>query len=201
MTATRALTSRDCDRFSTPAIILHWLVAGLMIYNLYLGLTYEDATGLAKFTLLQTHKSIGFTVLGLSILRLGFRLLGGHPPAYPDSMKPWEKVVASATHWGFYFMMLALPITGWIIVSASPTNIPTLLYKTVPFPHIGVVHDLPMATRRSLEGGTAEVHEILAYITIAMIVLHVGAALKHHFINKDGVLYRMAPFFRLGGRA
>ncbi len=193
--------AQDRERFSTPAIILHWVIAGLMIYNLYLGLSYANATGLAKFTILQTHKSIGFTVLGLSLVRLGLRLFAGSPPGHPAGMKPWEKTAASATHWGFYFMMLALPVTGWVIVSASPTNIPTLLYKKVPFPHIGFVHDLAMPVRKGLEESVGEAHEWLAWITIAMIVLHVGAALKHQFVNKDGVLYRMAPFLRFGGQA
>jgi cytochrome b561 len=183
-------------RFSTPAIVLHWAVAALILTNFVLGLRYEDAHGLAKFNILQWHKSVGFTVLALSLIRLGLRLFGGHPPSYPDEMKPWEKAVASATHWSFYGLMIALPLTGWVIISASLTNIPTLLYKTIPFPHIGFVHSLPMATRKRLEDGTGEVHEVLAWIMITLFVLHVAAALKHHFWDKDSVLYRMVPFIR-----
>ena len=188
------------ERYSIAAIVLHWLIAALILLNLYLGLTYESASGLAKFNLLQLHKSVGFTVLLFSLMRLGLRL-AVRPPRLPDTMKPWEKLAASTMHWGLYAIMIGLPATGWVVVSASPTNIPTLLYKTVPFPFIGPVHDLPMAVRRGLESDVAAVHETLAFLTIALLVLHVGAALKHQFWNKDGVLYRMAPFLRFGGRA
>ncbi len=191
----------DRERFSGPAIVLHWTIAGLILTNLYLGWRYGNAHGLAKFALLQWHKSVGFTVLALSLVRLGFRLFGGRPPPHPEGMQPWEKAAASAVHWGFYVLMLGLPITGWVIVSASPTNIPTLLYKTVPFPHLGFVHALPMATRKGLEQGVGQVHETLAWITLALFVLHVGAALKHQFWNRDQVLYRMAPFLRPPRRA
>ncbi|HTK34672.1 MAG TPA: cytochrome b [Caulobacteraceae bacterium] len=179
------------------AIVLHWTIAALILGNLYLGLSYANAHGLAKFNLLQLHKSIGFTVLGLSLLRLATRLLR-RPPPYPDSMKPWEKLAASAVHWGFYVIMIGLPLTGWVIVSASPTNIPTLLFKTVPVPHLEFVHALPMVMRRALETQVSLVHDVLAWGTMALLVLHVGAAMKHQFWNKDGVLYRMAPFQRAG---
>lgn len=190
-------TSRD--RYSALAILLHWTIAALILTNLYLGLTYVNAHGLAKFNLLQLHKSVGFTVLAFSLVRLVWRLVH-RPLLYPDGMASWEKLAASATHWGFYVVMIGLPLTGWVIVSASPTNIPTLLYKTLPFPHLGFVHALPMATRRMLEGQVSQVHEVLAWGTMGLLALHVGAALKHQFWNKDGVLYRMAPFLRPVGR-
>lgn len=183
------------DRYSTVAIVLHWAIAILLIYNLYLGLTYENAHGLAKFTVLQLHKSVGFTVLGLAILRLVWRMLR-NPPAFADHMKPWEKLAAHATHWVFYGIIFVMPVTGWIVVSASPTNIPTLLYKKLPFPHLGFIHGLPMATRRVVEADVGTVHVFLAFFTMALIVLHVAAALKHQFWDKDGILYRMAPFLR-----
>jgi cytochrome b561 len=180
------------ERFSAPAITLHWVIAALLLTNFYLGLNYEGLHGMAKFTILQLHKSIGFTVL----LRLAFRLLGGGPPPHPDSMKPWEKTVATATHWLFYAFMLALPLSGWVIVSASPTNIPTLLYKTLPIPHLGFIHGLAMPLRRSIAGGTTRTHMIMAWTMIALVVLHVGAALKHHFWDRDSVLHRMIPMLK-----
>ena len=187
------------DRYSSVAIVLHWAIAIAILLNLYLGLNYENAHGLAKFQVLQLHKSVGFTVLALSLLRLVWRLVN-RPPSLPAEMKRWEKLAAEATHWGFYVIMLGLPLTGWVIVSASPTNIPTLLYKTVPFPHLGFIHALPMASRRAIEDKVGDVHVVMAFLTMAMIVLHVGAALKHQFWNRDGVLYRMAPFLRPAAR-
>jgi cytochrome b561 len=179
---------------------LHWILAALVITNLYLGLRMEASSGLAKFQIFQLHKSVGITVLVFTVLRLAWRFTH-HPPPYPETMKPWEKVAASSVHWGFYALMLALPLTGWVIVSASPTNIPTVLFPSVlhnliPWPHLGFVHDLPMQTRRGLEDGVGEVHEFLAWIGVALFVLHVGAALKHQFVERDGVLFRMLPFGR-----
>lgn len=192
-------------RYSGPAIVLHWAIAVLILYNFYLGLQFSSAHGMKQFQLFQLHKSVGFTVLALSVLRIGWRLCV-KAPAYPDTMKPWEKLAASAVHWGFYILMFALPLTGWIIVSASPTNIPTLLFPAqlggaaphVPF--IGPVHDMPMDARKALEDQTSPIHMLLAFAMMGLFVLHVGAALKHQFWNKDGVLFRMAPFLRFGAR-
>lgn len=187
------------SRHSIPTIVLHWTIAALILANLFLGLKSETVRGLARFEILQIHKSIGITVLVLSLARLAWRLVH-RPPPYPDTMKPWEKAAASTVHWGFYALMIGMPLLGWVIVSASPTNIPTLLYKTIPWPHLGFVHDLPMATRRPLEDHAATAHAILGFIMIGLLVLHVGAALKHQFWTRDGVLYRMAPFLRFGAR-
>jgi cytochrome b561 len=187
------------QRYSTVAIVLHWAIALAILLNLYLGLRMGVETGLAKFQVFQLHKSVGFTVLALSLCRLAWRLTH-RPPPYPETMKPWEKAAATTVHTLFYVIMIGMPLTGWVIVSASPTNIPTLLYKTVPVPHLGFIHDLAMATRKSVEAGVGEVHEFMAFATMALIVLHVGAALKHQFWNKDGVLFRMAPFLRFGAR-
>ena len=179
-------------RYSLVAIGFHWLIAALILLNLFLGWRMNRITGLDKFTLFQAHKSVGMTVLALSVLRLLWRLMHPAPP-YPASMKRWERASASALHWTFYGLMLIMPITGWIIVSASPLNIPTLLFKTIPLPHIGVVHDLPIGTRHAIEAKVGTGHVVLAYLFGALILLHIGAALKHQFVQRDHVLARMFP--------
>lgn len=188
------------DRFSALAIVLHWTIAGLIAFNIYLGLKFDGLPILQKFQALQLHKSVGITVLVLSVLRLAWRLIH-KPPGYPEGMKPWEKAVASATHWGFYGLMLGLPLVGWFLVSVSVIRIPTLLYKTIPFPHMPGTEGLTRESRQVLEFYAANTHETLAFITVALIVLHVGAALKHQFVTKDGVLYRMLPLPFLRSRA
>lgn len=180
------------QRYSTVAIVLHWAIAALIVTNIVIGLRFDDVHGLAKFSLLQWHKSFGITVLILSLCRLGWRL-AHPPPPYPPQMLAWEKAAASTVHWAFYALLLALPLTGWMIVSASPTNIPTLLYKIIPWPHIGPIHALPMPVRKRLEGQVTDVHEVLAWTAMVLLALHVAAALKHHFWNRDQVLWRMAP--------
>ena len=183
------------DRFTVPAIILHWAIASLLLYNIWLGWQYGDLKGLKQFNILQLHKSVGITVLALTLLRFAWRFFN-KPPELPEHMPRWEKAAAVATHWAFYAIMLGLPITGWIMVSASVTNLPTLLFKTVPWPHLAPIHDLALPMRKSVEGASTEVHHLLVKLTYALFVLHVAAALKHHFVNRDDVLWRMVPLGR-----
>lgn len=182
------------DRFSVPAIILHWTIAALLFTNIWIGWQFDDAKGLALFNALQLHKSVGITVLLLSLARLALRL-AIRPPPLPAHMPQWEKRAAIATHWAFYFVTIGLPLTGWVVVSASPTNIPTLLYKHIPWPHLGFIHDMPMPARKSIGGAFGTAHESLVWLTYALIFLHVGAALKHQFVNRDVVLWRMLPLW------
>jgi|WetSurMetagenome_2_1015567.scaffolds.fasta_scaffold84936_1 cytochrome b561 len=179
-------------RYSVVAIALHWLIAALIVTNFLIGLRFDELKGLQLFALLQWHKSFGITVLVLSLLRLAWRL--AHPaPPYPAHMPAWEKAAARAAHWGFYLLMIAIPLTGWIVVSASPTNIPTLLYKTIPWPHIGWVHGLPLPERKSLGHTVVEVHGTLAWGAAILLAIHVLAALRHQFLARDEVLWRMLP--------
>lgn len=180
------------ERYTHVAIALHWMVAVLILLNLYLGWRMGWEKGMAQFQTFQLHKSVGITVLALSLVRLGWRLTH-RPPPYPRDQARWERVTASVVHWTFYGLMIAMPLTGWIIVSASPLNIPTLLYKTVPLPHLGPIHDLSVATRKAIGANFELAHVLLAYGFAALIVLHVAAALKHQFVDRDAELFRMLP--------
>ncbi len=131
-------------------------------------------------------------MLVLTALRFLWRL-ANPPPAYPAHMARWEKAAATVTHLGFYLLTLAIPLTGWAMVSASPLNIPTLLFKTIPWPHIGFVHSLPMIQRKGLEGSLTAVHQTLAWGTLILLALHVAAALKHQFRDRDWILWGMFP--------
>jgi cytochrome b561 len=193
MTEAPALADPNRLRFSPVAIALHWTIAALIVTNIVLAWRFDALKeGLAWFRLIQLHKSIGVTVLLLSVLRLLWRLVHP-PPAYPAQMRRWEKAAASAVHWGFYGIMLGLPLTGWAMVSASPTNLPTLLFRKVRWPHIGFIHALPLAERKPLTETLAFTHEQLANLAYALIVLHVAAALRHQFFTRDRVLWRMLP--------
>ena len=187
--------SAPAHRYTSVAIVLHWTIAALILTNLYLGLNFDGLRGMALFKSIQLHKSIGLTVLMLSLVRLGWRLTHKAPPL-PDHMPAWEKFGAQAAHWVLYGLMIGLPFSGWVIVSASPTNIPTLLYNKVPWPHLGFVHDMAMPARKALEDQVGGAHEFLAFSLMALLVLHVGAALKHQVFDKDEVLHHMLPFVR-----
>jgi cytochrome b561 len=181
------------SRYSTVAIVFHWAIAALIVTNVVLGLRSTALDGLARFQLIQLHKSVGITILVLSVARLAWRL-GHRPPPYPADLGRATRAAASTVHWLFYVLMIGLPLTGWLMVSASPTNIPTLLFGSLPWPHLPGVHDLPMTTRVQVADAANATHVTLTYIAYLLIALHVAAALKHHFIDKDGQLARMLPF-------
>lgn len=180
------------QRYGLIAMALHWLIAVGIVTMVPLGLYMHELEGSdLKFALYQWHKSIGITILLLSLLRLAWRLANPIPPP-PAHMRAWERAAAVATHWGFYALMIGIPLSGWAMVSASPWGIPTVLYGVIEWPHIA-----PLANaenKKALEGSLKEVHEILAFAAIGLFILHVGAALRHAITLKDGVLARMTPF-------
>ncbi len=192
MTHAPALSDPNRLKFSPVAIFLHWTIAALIIANILLAWKFDGLKGLAQFRLIQLHKSLGISVLIFSVLRFAWRL-AHPPPAYPPELKGWERVAASTVHWGFYAFMVLMPLSGWLMVSASPTNLPTRLFNLVPWPHIGLVHGLPMDQRKPLAHQFGFVHTQLANIAYVLIVVHVAAALKHQFLDRDRVLWRMAP--------
>lgn len=179
-------------RYSGVAIILHWLIAALILINIRLGLQYETLRGFAQFQTLQWHKSVGITILLLTVLRLAWRLVHP-PPPFPAAMPRWQRRAALWTHRAFYAVMLGLPLTGWVIVSASPTNIRTVLYNTLPWPHLGFVHGWPLETRKAIEAGFVVLHHQLGILLYGLLSLHVAAALKHHFGNRDDTLAGILP--------
>lgn len=181
-------------RYDPVAVTLHWVTALTIIAMIPFGFFMGDLPITLKFSAYALHKSIGLTVLTLSIFRLVWRLLNP-PPALPAGMKPYEVFAAKATHWLFYALIIAMPLTGWLMVSASQK------YPTIFF-WLGEVPFLPMPEgidKKETAHLFNEYHELLAFGAIALILLHVGAALKHHFVNRDTVLTRMLPRF-MGGR-
>ncbi|HMJ94121.1 MAG TPA: cytochrome b [Allosphingosinicella sp.] len=173
------------DRYSTVSIWLHWLIAGLLVANLLLGFYHEDFSKPVRASMMWWHKSIGLTVLALTIARLGWRL-GHRPPPFDAVMKPWERKLASLIHWLFYAMLILIPLSGWLIVSSgkNPTTSWFGLLDVPPLPLRGEdAHEL-----------MEEIHEIFGYTMIGLIVLHVAGALKHHFEGHRHLIGRMAPW-------
>ncbi|MEO0391881.1 MAG: cytochrome b [Pseudomonadota bacterium] len=184
-------------RYNLVAMALHWLIAVAIMIQLASGLWMVEAIkGEAYQTLAydtyQWHKSLGLTVLVLSILRLAWRLLN-RPPALPDRMKPWERVAAHGTHWAFYGFMIGAPLTGWAMVSASPWDLPTIWFGLFEVPHIAPLYAIDEGAKEGVEAGFKLSHEIMGKLGLALLVLHVAAALKHQFIAKDQLMWRMVP--------
>lgn len=178
----------DTKNYTKIAILLHWLIGLSIIVMLGMGLLLESLPTDYQFAAYQLHKSTGLTILVLSFLRLFWRLTH-RTPALPEGMKLWEIWAAKLTHIAFYILMIGIPLSGWAMVSASPPpyNFPIMWFGLFEWPH------LPFTPDPTTAGNFAETHEILAWATIILLGMHVGAALKHHFINKDDVLTRMIP--------
>lgn len=182
--------------YGAVAKLLHWLIALLIIGMLAAGKYMTDLEiGQERFDLTQLHKSIGLTILGLTVLRILWRLIN-RQPALPEGMNGLERFAAKATHLAFYLLMVAIPLSGWALASASKYNIPTVYFGTVEVPHLPYISTLPRDEKKDAEDIAADAHELLGNAMILLLLLHIAAALKHHFWNRDDVLTRMLPFSR-----
>jgi cytochrome b561 len=183
------MANETTEKYTKVAIALHWIIGLAIIFMLGLGLLLDDIPDDYKFQAYQFHKSLGLTILALSFVRLFWRLTH-RSPALPAGMKTWEIWASKLTHYAFYIMMIGIPLTGWALVSASPLNFPIMWFGVFEWPH------LPFTPNKELSDNFSEMHELLAYLTIVLLGLHIGAALKHHFISKDNVLTHMLPFLK-----
>jgi cytochrome b561 len=177
--------------FGTPARLLHWLTLLLLLGSFGLGLTMvELPVSPQKLKFYSWHKWIGVTVFFLVVLRLGWRSLNVQP-GYPARMPPWERRAARLMHWFIYLLLLAIPLSGWVMSSA-------LGFSTV---YLGIwqLPDL-VAKNKPLGEALKTVHYILNKTLLVAVGLHAVAALKHHFLDRDQVLRSMLPFVRVRWR-
>ncbi len=167
-------------KFGLIAILLHWIMAiliiGLLTLGLYMTKFYH---GTEKFKLYGWHKEFGILVLMLILLRSSWRAFNIIPSL---SLPRWEMLAARTMHFALYGFMFAMPLTGWLMTSFSGFTISFFGWFVIPDPfsaHLDLAHLFK------------KTHKWLGYALIAAIVLHVCAALKHHFIDKDDILRRM----------
>lgn len=183
-------TREGIERYNNVAIALHWIIAVLVLTQIYVGWTFGDmARGPAQDQWFTWHKTLGVTILLLSIVRLAWRLTNP-PPPLPDTLPRWERIAARWNHTLFYVVLIGLPLTGWATISSGKnalTSATTTLIGNIPWPFIP---GLPQSGHE----GFATAHEVLIKITYALVILHIGAALKHQFIDKAQVANRMPPF-------
>ncbi|MBE0547178.1 MAG: cytochrome b [Rubrivivax sp.] len=176
-------------RYHLGSIVLHWLLALLILGSLAVGLYM---TGLpfspARLKLYNWHKWAGVTILVLSAVRLLWRLTHRPPPAAP--MPAWQRRAAHGAHAVLYALFFAVPLAGWAYSSAA--GFPVVLFGVLPLPDF-------VSPDRALSETLKTVHHGLAYALAAVVALHVAAALKHHFIDRDGLLLRMMPARRRVG--
>jgi len=181
-------------RYTRTAIALHWLVAVLMAVNIALILPVDSYPDEWVRPVVDTHKSIGITVLGLVILRILWRL-AHRPPAMPGSYGRLERMGAHAAHGAFYLLMILLPLSGWMHDSAwkDADTHPMQLFGLVPWPRIGWISGLEPVAKEVLHTLLGGVHTWAGYVLYVLFALHVLGALKHQFVDGERELQRMLP--------
>lgn len=172
--------------YTRTAVSLHWLIAGLIIAAVFMGwtMTRMEITP-ARLKLFNYHKWVGVTVLALALVRLAWRLT--HPPPPLEPMPRWQQAAAHGGHALLYLLMLSVPVAGWVYSNAS--GYPVVYLGKIPLPNL-------MERNRELAGTLRDLHVALATALVVVVVLHVLAALQHHFLHRDNTLRRMLAWRR-----
>jgi cytochrome b561 len=182
---TRALHSQvmnRADRYSKPAVALHWLLALLIVGTFSFGLYMVDLPfSPARLKQYNWHKWAGMTILALSAMRLLWRLFN-KPPALPSGMPSWQQRASHISHGAMYVLFFAIPLAGWTYSSAL--GFPIVVYGVIPMPDL-------VGKNAELAAVLKAVHKYLAYGLGALVLMHVAAALQHQFVLKDRLLSRM----------
>ena len=176
------------QRYTLTAMVLHWVLAVAILTAFFVGLTVDDMPlSPAKLKLINWHKWAGISILLLSVLRLLWRL-AHRPPALPGSiqqtMPGWQTKAYHATHHLMYLLFFAVPLLGWAYSSAK--GYPIVWFGVLPLPDL-------MPVNKEIAESIKELHGLAAWGLIGLVALHVAAALKHQFIDKDGLISRMLP--------
>ncbi|HTN49200.1 MAG TPA: cytochrome b [Burkholderiaceae bacterium] len=170
------------DRYSNAAVALHWLIAVLIFASFPLGwISASLRLSPLKLQLVSYHKWVGVTVFIVAIARLVWRSVSAAPR--PLAAPAWQHRAADLVHWSLYALMFALPLTGWIFSSA--TGVPTVYLGLWQLPDV-------VGRDRALASVLRSAHEALGWALLALVLAHAAAALKHHFVDRDGLLRRMS---------
>ena len=192
------------NRYDLLSIALHWLSAALVVGLVLLG---KVMTGLGngfsdlavKFQLYQLHKSLGFLLLATMVVRIGWAAVRPAPASVAFG-SAFERYAARTVHFLIYATLIALPVTGWALVSTATLRVPTRLFGVLPVPHLPWFAEMGAADRSFYEQTFRETHDTLATILLVLIAAHAAAALRHHLWLKDGTLMRMLPWGHRAGR-
>ncbi len=179
------MTLKNVERWGAVSQTFHWLIVLLILAIATVGLVMVDLPKTPKYFWVYTlHKSLGITVLILAVLRLGWRLYAGAPPAVPGTPR-WQERVASVTHWLLYALIFAMPLSGWLYDSSSGLR-PFRWFGLFLVPKLSP----PNPSLRELSHDT---HETLFWVLVCLVALHAVAALHHHLVQNDATLVRMLP--------
>lgn len=168
--------------WGAPAKLLHWAVAALVFVQIPLGLAAVSwRLSPTKLDLFVWHKSTGMLILVLMVIRVVWRS-ANVAPSLPADMRPLERLAAHLSHLLLYLVLLLMPVTGWIVNSAA--NIPFRMFRLIPIPPI-------VEPNKTMADAAARVHLVLLVVLSLLLVVHIGAALQHHFLKRNDVLMRM----------
>lgn len=183
-------TDESGESYNAVAKILHWLIAAMVVLQFVLANLAEGAedagSKFQQLVLLANHKSVGLTILCLAIIRLVWRVV--HPPPAPLPMPAWQLKASSISHWSLYALLILMPLSGWLMSSASAISVSWFNLFQLP--------DL-VAANEGLKEFFEDAHEIFATLLFVLALIHVAAAIKHTFINHDGVLRRISSTLTL----
>ena len=177
------MNTSPTDRYTAVAIAFHWLLAVAIVCSFCVGLYMSDLSmSPTRLKLFNWHKWAGMTIFALSALRLLWRLK--HRPPADVPMPEWQRRAAHAAHIALYVLFFGVPLAGWSYSSAA--GFPVVVYGLIPLPDFVPVD-------KGLAEGLKTLHQLLAFTLAFVVVAHVGAALKHQFLDRDGLLLRMWP--------
>ena len=190
------LHAAESTQYTRIAMVLHWVIAVLIICNAVLGLTAESFPDSWVRPVVDTHKSIGITVLGLALLRLLWRV-SHRPPPLPREFPSWEKMAAHVAHFLLYLLMIGLPLSGWAHDSAwnGAATHPMQYFNLFEWPRIGWIMNIDptVKERLQLHDKLGALHARFGYALYALLAMHIGGALKHQWFDRHSVIKRMVP--------
>ena len=187
------MTLAPVERYSIGAMVLHWAIALMIVFNLVTGSFMESLTAGPKHIVVTLHTSTGLTILVLSLVRIGWRLTH-RPPPLDAELSPLERFGAYAAHALFYGLMIAMPLIGWSISSASTRKgVVNVYYFLAPQPKIEFLAALPTAQKMAVHDQFVRAHTIGGWIMFGLLILHVAGALKHQFLDGQPQFERMWP--------
>ncbi len=185
------ITTTQRSRYSLGAMIFHWVIAVAVIWNWRLAEAAEHAASRDEaIAIFANHKALGITILALTLGRLAWRLTH-KVPALPSNYATWERVLARGTHIIFYVMLIGLPLGGWFANSLAGREIDMFGFFTIA--------PLPVGENSELAKSIFGLHATGGAVMVYLIGLHILGALKHTFFDKDGGIFRMLPFGKVGG--
>ncbi len=182
------------QRYNRTAMIFHWLVAALILVNVFYGLAAASADDAHVRPLVDAHKSIGITVLGLVLLRIFWRL-GHKPPPLPRSYPRLEQLGAHVAHAALYAVILLLPLSGYLHDSAwnGGASHPLVLFGVLHFPRMPIIKSFDPATKDALHTFFGAAHIYIGYALYGLVALHLLGVVKHHVWDHESELSRMLP--------